>query len=672
MSFSHLTPAELHLAPDGRLAFRGCLASWRLELLLPDGRTESLAATEMAAFSSRINGADMGCEWRGSRFGAAATVTVRWHLTEDGLLLGHLAYEGVTTARVAKIHFPIVAFPEEEECALLTPNGGGRLIRDARRNVFDNQDLGDGFQWKYNQIQAAAFLAGARSLYFDTRDTAGYLHEYRFGRSRATASFVYEAILPVPQDDASPAAYALPYEAGIKPFAGGWFEAAEIYRSWALKQTWATRKRRSGTVDALGAWVWNRGASEEIIPPVERLRQDLGLPVALDWYWWHRHPYDTAYPCYFPPREGVENFSAALRRLKQNGILSQVYVNGMLWDMDDASWAEGGDDAVIINRDGTPKAEVFNAFLKHRLAFICGESAAFQQRIHETVRKLHDCGLNGVYLDVIGNAWSLPCHNPVHRHAPGGGNYQVQGYRRMLEKLRAVFPDMLFSSESCAEAFMDLLDTGILLDASAERFPWTMPGSEPVPLFQAVYHAVFPLFGNYSCIDGIPPFDPLWPQDGRWKTEQNWHRLFPDQFQFEIARCIVWGLQPTIVNLRQEHVCSDEYRQEYDFFLNAAKFHHAHREHLLLGTMLPPGELETPAVDVSFLQRFVFTRENEHRSVTRTFPAILHSLWEDSRGRRKLVLANYSRTAAPFAWRGRDGSTLTGDLPPHAFQAADV
>ena len=84
----------------------------------------------------------------------------------------------------------------------------------------------------------------------------------------------------------------------------------------------------------IAMWAWNRGLIKDVVPTIEKLQQDAGVPMALDWYWWHNNPYDTDYPNFWPPREGVEAFRAAVKRLRDQGIFSQVYVNGLTWDLD--------------------------------------------------------------------------------------------------------------------------------------------------------------------------------------------------------------------------------------------------------------------------------------------------------------------------------------------------
>ena len=82
--------------------------------------------------------------------------------------------------------------------------------------------------------------------------------------------------------------------------------------------------------------------------------------MALDWYWWHRPSYDTGYPNFWPPREGEESFRRAVARLRKGGIYVMTYLNGLSWDQDDPSWAEGGEASVIMNHDVESAGIPFN------------------------------------------------------------------------------------------------------------------------------------------------------------------------------------------------------------------------------------------------------------------------------------------------------------------------
>ena len=160
---------------------------------------------------------------------------------------------------------------------------------------------------------AAVIGADGDSVYLDSRETDFSPVKFVFSAGAREGEIVMEA---------EHGAVSSPTGGVVRPFKGGWFAAAQIYREWALKQRWtvAARGRDLRRLREISMWFWNRGASGDVIPPVERFRKDADVPVALDWYWWHAIPYDSGYPDFWPPREGVEPFRAAVKRLAEAGI----------------------------------------------------------------------------------------------------------------------------------------------------------------------------------------------------------------------------------------------------------------------------------------------------------------------------------------------------------------
>ncbi len=227
----------------------------------------------------------------------------------------------------------------------------------------------------------------------------------------------------------------------------------------------------------------------------------------------------------------------------------------------------------------------------------------------------------------------------------------------------------MLSTEECNEAYLDVFDSLIVLNPSQERLGYG--AAEVVPAFSAVYHGATALFGNYALPDGIPPFDPLWPDQERWKDEKEWHKLFPDQFYAEMARTVIWGMQPTVCNLQQSHTTDARFQAIYEFICQTAKFYYANRDFLYDGEMLSPGSLETDTINVEFMSRMIFTKEDEYRVVAKSMPAILHSRWQAPDGRRALVLANYSAVERHFAYQS-DTLTVSGQvIAPHSYQLTE-
>ncbi len=475
------------------------------------------------------------------------------------------------------------------------------------------------------------------------------------------------AYVPVAADEF---AGKLPFESVVVPFKGGWFSAAQVYKRIVENEPWVkySRERDFGKLRDIGFWFWNRLTSDIVIPPVEQFMRDAGVPVALDWYWWHSNSYDTAYPNYWPPREGVEKFRRAVKRMNDLGIYCQTYVNGMTWDMDDPSWEKGGTKCARRRKDGSFPATAWNRFTNHRLAEMCGEAPEFQSIMRDTVRKILACGFDGQYLDMIGNASYQPCYATNHVHSPGGGDHMVKNYRKYVLAVKADNPGVQFSTEECNEAYMDLFDGCVCLSPSYERFAGAGEVKiDKVPVFLAVYHGAVAVYGSFAMLDGIPAWDPLWPDSERWTDEKDWIALFPDQFQVELARCVVWGTQPFIHNFRIGNTRDPHCAPGYRFMIDTARFYYSHRDFLFNGEMRDPGTMECEELKVEFLNRGTYSKKGEYAVAYHVLPTVFHSIWRNAKGETAVVLVNWSRARQHYRLSAPDGKT-EGDLAPRSWK----
>ena len=651
----------------GEVVWQTMTMGWGLLFKAVKSLPRRVEAKDMLHFSRRASADSLTLKWRGHAvLGSRFEVTVHWKHA-NGLLSGTIGWTGGSKeAVIEEIHFPVATMPMPEKASIFVAYEQGRLF-ETEKLPYGRTDLRDGLLLDIasGSMQFTALTGRDFSYYFDARDVHFFRKAYEYHALDNRARARYTGKHPLPLDGRSNLRYTLPYRVSAGRFRGGWFEATQMYKKWARRQKWARRPPVDTRLRDIGVWAWNRGLAENVIAPVEKLQRDAGVPAALDWYWWHRNGYDTSYPYYWPPREGLKVFRQSVARLNKQGIFTQVYLNGVTWDMDAGHWNRGGRQSAVLNSDGTVKAVMFNNFAKRRLAWMCGnDSQPFQKKMRDTVIKLRKAGLPGAYLDMIGCASHGCCYNPAHRHAPGGGNYQARGYRRMLKNIRRDNPGLLLSTEEPNEAYMDLFESSISLSGGAERL-WG-DDVEPVPAFSAIYHGLNALFGNYALPDAIPPFDPKWPPGAAWKKEKAWHRLFPDQFFLEFARTVTWGMQPTVANLRLKHTAG-EFKELYDYIVRTVRFYHAHRDFLFDGEMLPPGVLKTRRVFVKFMQRYIFTAEGRQKVFQKKLPAVLHSLWRSPDGRLGLVLANYTRKAREFAFAG-SGLKAVGRIPPRAWR----
>ena len=664
------SPSILSLPPCG---FR---------LLLGDPRDTDtshrveVTADEMSSCRRAEAGGETSIVWSGHPllgpdFRATAVLTP---LPEGGWRYA-FRYEGNASAlAVERVAFPELVLPRTDRTRVLLPQAQGQLLRP------DWPALADGDVAAWAPPLPFHFIAA-----LEDDDTGWYLDQRGEARRHSTVFKVLRgdvghlrllAWYKLAVTPESTRAFELPFDGVFRSFRGGWFAAARLYRDWVRTQPFwqkaATRPR--GRLADIALWFWNRGASGKVIPPVERFMEDAGVPAALDWYWWHRIPYDTEFPDFWPPREPEESFRAGVARCREKGIYVQPYVNGMTWDKDGASWKEGGEEGRLVNRDGTDLAVMFNVFTRHRLAWMCAEAPRFQERQRRTIRTLAGCGFDGVYMDMINNAAWGSCWNPAHRHAPGGGTLIVDGYRAFVEAVRADNHGLRLASEDGNEAFLETFDAAISLYGSYERLTGSVPPRcEFVPAFNAVFHSCFTTFGSFATIDGIPAWDETWPADRKWTHEEPWERLFPDQFAVELARGASWGVQPCVHNFRLEQSRDPRFAEDYAFMVATARFWHANRPWLLYGEMEAPGRLDVSARRVSFMVRSTYSKQGDYRVVDHDgLPAIFHSVWTAPDGRKAATLVNWTRELQPYRLELDAHPALSGTLPARSWARLDL
>ena len=634
------------------------------------GLNTYVSPATMAHADVRRDGATVVVTWKGhATCGENFTVTAEFTETSEGTEYA-LRYAGneAKGLRVEQIVFPDLIAPRTDTAGVLVPKSFGRIHRPDWKTMKPDQFLTS------MRPQAFHFMAvlngdGMPGAYLDQRGDA---------RLRATTFRVHNGPRPntlrlkatyeMPVTPETSRAASLPFTGILRTFRGGWFDATKIYRAWTSRQPWVKKAfaRNFGPLRDVSLWMWNRGLVEHVIPPAERFRDETGLPVALDWYWWHETPYDKGYPYFWPPREGAEAFRAAVARLRKGGIFAQVYTNGLTCDCDDDRWETGMKPDAKVLRNGKLPAVMYNVFDKCRLTEMCGEAPNYHKHMRGLLSTLFDCGLPSVYMDQIGCGAYGSCWNPAHRHAPGGGDLIVKGFRALFDEIKRDNPGKFLSTEDPSEAYLDATESCICLWQNGERFGMgARPTIETVPVFSALYHGAIACFGSYAVIGGQPPWDPRWSDAERWKDEGLWKKINPpDQFALEFARGPVIGFQPCVHNFTMAQMDDPANRDDLAFVKRTAKFWHDNLDYLFDGEMRSPGRLKCRRVDLDMVFRGIYTKDNQERRLTqRDLPVVLHNVWMAKDGRIAAALVNWTRE--PQYWRlDQEDIDADGILPP--------
>ena len=664
---------------DAEVGFRMHLGAMRVAGM-------DITNDEMASLSVVTNGDVVTGTWKGhpifgDDFAAIATFERKGESWEYSF-----RWEGLDSWKfnVESVSFPDLVVPRTRKSGILySRNHGMGMIRRPDWTKCDSTPVVSSPMREFQFIALLDDEIGG--WYVDARDSlARFKNSYsvcRGGGANPRASLGVTAYLPAAKALARQTSGELPWKGTICKFKGGWWNAAQIYRSWALEQRWAkaaaerSKKPEFQKLRDICFWAWNRGGCDAVARPLEKFAADSGVPCALHWDWWHLYPKDVGYPTYWPPYEGVAKFKDTVAALKKAGCYTMVYVNGMSRDRDDPSWADGGEREAQFEHDGTVWGHHWNKHMlePHRLTTVCGEGPRFHQMIGGVIGNLREAGLDAVYLDQISCAAATPCWSPYHKHPKGDVVGPLLGYHQFLSGLRAQNPTLQLGSEEVSEAFLEDFDLFIsLFGTSYERCGLgTLPEFEAVPVWNAIYHGLSAVFGSYLLIDGIPPWDDdRWPAGRKWKQEDecDWTALFPDQFAVEFARTVAWGNQPTAHALRMEHVTEAKFAESYRFMLDGARFYRENRKYLFDGEMLAPGRLECATKKVDFQRRGIYNAAGEYNTVTQpALPTVFHNVWKAHDGTIAAVLVNWSREEQSYSLVSSAGSA-SGVIPPMSYR----
>lgn len=568
----------------------------------------------------------------------AADAMSDWHIVLDSL--GSLAVEQVRFPRVEHI----AALPAEE---LVVPRWMGTLARDPATVLRDDEGERGRIEYAYPGTLSLQLIAlytrGGPGFYASADDTLAYRKSFAVWAD-ANGDRGYELVHTVDDPDSTREFWSPAYAARLGTFNGDWITAAERYRTWGTKQVWArdSRLRRGIVPDWLldtGMWVWNRGRSANVLAPAHALQDALGLPVSVFWHWWHHGPYDTSFPDYLPPREGAAPFRDAVADANAAGIHAIAYMNQRLWCTGQPSWNDASAAAAVKERDGGVRTEVYNIFDPQPCATMDVTTDYWRAKyagIADTV--LDDYGIDGIYMDQA--VQSLVCWDPTHGHPVGGGNYWIGGFRTLATRIRdAADQAVLLAGEGAGELWLPELDLMLTLQVSQERYTDPASGWEPIPLFQAVYHAYGVTYGSYSSLV-MPPYDELWPAE---TAPANALTLldprFRHQFFLEQARSFVWGLQPTIANFSAAQL--DDRPDETQYMMRLAKLRMRVPEYLLYGTFVRQPQLDVEETRVALSRVSIYAARDGGPTVSEaTFPAAIAGAWRAEDGSIGIAVAS--------------------------------
>lgn len=539
---------------------------------------------------------------------------------------------------------------DEKEADILLPSYtySGRLFR--KTGLFPKTWLGMNNPYPGYRMPFAAYNLGEAGLYFGVHDPHQANKDFIWERPE----FLRCATIVEHAGEPGKAGTGPKFPFVVKAYRGDWWDAAHIYRDFALKQKW-TRKgpmaRRPDYPKAMyeaNLWMlcgYSQGYGRVLKEMAKRWPD---VNKAIEFTCWGYLPYDTAYPEYLPAKK---DFVDCCAEAKQYGILTMPYTNGMLWDTELPTYCAFGSKGAVIEANGNVRLE---HWAKRDHAVMCPCWKPWQETLQVAPVTLTDkYGATCVYMDQIGMATGVACYSTEHGHVPGGGSAWADGYREILEGVHAELSKrgVPLTSEGLGEMYIDCID-GFL----SAFMPWP----EDVPLFQAVYSGYATVFGsNIGKSVGAESFFAI------------------------TGRATIWGVSP---GWNEPWILDKGYERHAAGLYASARVRQAASEFLALGFLERDVKfLEDPGtIDVSWSSQ----RSGTEHDVTGTMPAVMGAKWRNVAGTAEALafvnVASVEKTVSfrvsgnrafaalpipgqPAANFTQEGELVRLTLPPQSF-----
>jgi len=327
--------------------------------------------------------------------------------------------------------------------------------------------------------------------------------------------------------------FVLPYDVVARPFRGDWFDACQIYRDWALVQSWCRKGPLSVRRD-IPKWykeaplffytmtcdsaTGTHSTEENLRIAAEHFAEWLdwtSLRLPMNLYAWHNYepgltvsnmPFHhrrlvnapgrwSGLPTTYEPSgnypriPALGELSSICRRLRDKGGMVCPYVCLQLFDQGPTDNAPYASEArPHMNRDLYGCIQTYPGL---RMWLPCVASPWWQNRLVDTCVTLLDReNVGGFYLDVM-HGMGIPCFWTPHGHSAGGGSAMTEGMHRIAGAIRdavkARDPEAITTGEDATENMIDVVD-GIL-------YQRTLRPENRVPLFGTVYNDYVPRYG---------------------------------------------------------------------------------------------------------------------------------------------------------------------------------
>jgi len=420
---------------------------------------------------------------------------------------------------------PIGAYNEDNY--LVVGRSRGILVKNPF-NYNPRQAFGfvskDGVTWPggLNMQFQALYNTENSGLYIATNDGEGYKKSFYFAPEPKNEVMEYKighypSNMGFPGED-----YHMNYDVVVRPFNGDWYDAAQIYKSWASRQSWCQNGVLKDRKD-IPSWfketpimlkvTSNKGAEDlpRLKDRVIGFLRFIGTDLPINWYVWKQYipemsafnrikakinilkkssdkPVTNTHDGAYPEIPALSGFGAVCNEISKARGHVLPYVCSRIFD-------PGIDENAPLAKEAKPNTmkDVDGNIItqNHGLTWtMCYHTKWWQTRLKETILGLMNKEhARGIYFDTFYGGY-VQCFDIKHGHSYGGGNDSYLGAKKLAsivrETMKKADQESVMTGENSAETAIDLLD-GILYRWNA----WP----DMIPLFATVYGNFIPRYG---------------------------------------------------------------------------------------------------------------------------------------------------------------------------------
>lgn len=401
-----------------------------------------------------------------------ATVTVRT-VPDDPLSYWSIAVNNQTGLLITDVQFPFIVVPYHlaggaGSESLLRPYWTGRLLRAPKPHELEPDNP---HTWQFHPengdfnhypgltfAQFLAYFNDRAGIFVSCRDSSGAIKLIKPTHRGSGIRLGMAHVGDWPRNGKR----QLDYDVVLRAFTGDWYDAAELYRQWSLKQPWAATPlhARKDTPDWLldsppHIIVRIQGILDEgptapnpeflpypkIIPLLEKIADRIEAPLVPVIMSWER-PGPWIYPESLPPAGGAESLAEFTKLARDRGWHVGTFCNGTRWvthhhwsgyDGSEYLAEQGGEKSLCRTHDQQLWRESWDQTWRPSHPACLGVPMTREIAV-DFFEQVVGYGLDWIqFLDQNVGCSSFPCYATGHGHPAAPGKWMTRGMQGLLD-----------------------------------------------------------------------------------------------------------------------------------------------------------------------------------------------------------------------------------------------